>query len=312
MLKVRIFDAARRTEGLLDYPINGAHRGNDHRVVLSGPIWNGPGSEDDPWSGKTGRSVYTGEFTWEEQCNEYFCIDVLDRAKVLTVRTYVNDRLHVAADYDSPHRGLLISGRGVEMRFLGNDHDNTRVFAGHLDDQLFGRGGDDELAGNGGDDLIDGGAGYDELVGNGGDDRLSGDHGQDAIFGGAGSDRLSGGEASDRLRGGTGTDLIRGGAGSDLFLFKSLAEAGSGPGRDVIRDFDPTDDRLDLRGIDADAGRGGDQAFVLIGHAAFSGVAAELCQRRGVVSGDVDGDGDADFSIALPGAGPISEASILL
>ena len=216
----------------MDYPINGAHRGNDHRVVLSGPIWNGPGSEDDHWSGKTGRSVYTGEFTWEEQCNEYFCIDVLDRAKVLTVRTYVNDRLHVAADYDSPHRGLLISGRGVEMQFLGNDHDNTRVFAGHLDDQLLGRGGDDELAGNGGDDLIDGGAGYDELVGNGGDDRLSGDHGQDAIFGGAGSDRLSGGEASDRLRGGTGTDLIRGGAGSDLFLFKSLAEAGSGPGRD--------------------------------------------------------------------------------
>lgn len=76
--------------------------------------------------------------------------------------------------------------------------------------------------------------------------------------------------------------------------------------RDVITDFSQAqNDRIVLSAIDADSGTGGDQAFTFIGAGAFSNTAGEW---RAVaegpntrVEGDVDGDGTADFQLALLG-----------
>ncbi len=51
--------------------------------------------------------------------------------------------------------------------------------------------------------------------------------------------------------------------------------------------------------IDANTGVSGDQAFHFVGAAAFSGHAGELRFEGGVVSGDVNGDGHADFEIGV-------------
>ncbi len=57
--------------------------------------------------------------------------------------------------------------------------------------------------------------------------------------------------------------------------------------------------------IDADTGTGGNQAFAFIGSGAFTNVAGQLryAKQSGTtyVEGDTDGDGAADFVIALTG-----------
>ena len=76
---------------------------------------------------------------------------------------------------------------------------------------------------------------------------------------------------------------------------------------DVIRDFSQAaGDRIDLRGVDANIARAGNQAFDFIGTAVFSGQQGEL---RAVITGnsthiagDVDGDGRPDMVIMLDDA----------
>jgi 23S rRNA (adenine2030-N6)-methyltransferase len=77
-------------------------------------------------------------------------------------------------------------------------------------------------------------------------------------------------------------------------------------GQALITDFTPAQgDLIDLSGIDANALPGGDQEFAFIGTAAFSGTPGELRDDAGggttLVSGDVNGDGTADFAIRLAG-----------
>ena len=106
---------------------------------------------------------------------------------------------------------------------------------------------------------LTGGAGDDKLTGGAGADRLTGAAGADKLTGAAGDDHLSGGKGNDLLKGGTGKDVLVGGAGADEFVFHSVAEAGRGGQRDVIRDFSHRQgDEIDLSGIDAKR-RGGRQ-----------------------------------------------------
>jgi hypothetical protein len=58
--------------------------------------------------------------------------------------------------------------------------------------------------------------------------------------GGASDDTLIGNNAANRLTGGTGDDHLTGGTGADVFVF------GPGWGNDVVADFEPGLDRLDL------------------------------------------------------------------
>ena len=118
------------------------------------------------------------------------------------------------------------------------------------------------------------------------------------ITGNAAGNALSGAGGDDRLVGGLGSDVLTGGPGNDEFVFRAPAETWAGPGRDVIRDF-ARSDRITLAQIDADAIADGDQAFAFIGDAAFSRTAGELRYRDGIVSGDLDGNGAADFEIGI-------------
>ena len=142
------------------------------------------------------------------------------------------------------------------------------------------------------------------IFGGGGNDTLSGLDGNDTLRGQTGNDTLSGGDGDDLLVGGSGIDDLTGGAGADTFRFSTF-ESGTGANADRIQDFAQGSDIIEVAGIDADLLTAGNQTFSFIGNAAFSGAAGELrYYDNGVdtfVQGDINGDGAADFDIALTG-----------
>ncbi len=168
--------------------------------------------------------------------------------------------LHVRGSKSAEN--LLAADFAVDLRAGGGD-DVARGSAGDDilsgqsgDDRLFGRdggdalrGGDgaDRLDGGGADDALFGGADDDALFGREGADWLAGEAGDDRLTGGAGRDLLSGGAGDDWIHGGAGADRLIGGAGADVFVFAP------GDGRDVIVDFDPARDVLDLSRFGLDA-----------------------------------------------------------
>jgi Ca2+-binding RTX toxin-like protein len=194
---------------------------------------------------------------------------------------------------------------------------------------LNGGDGDDTLRASGGQDFFDGGDGIDTVSydpetevefgvkidlkrtlqdnpgsaldrftgienvdGTGANDTLRGDAGANSLFGGVGDDVLTGGG---------GADTLRGGDGGDRFVYKSLAAIDG----DRVIDLDAPD-FLDLRGIDADTTKAGNQAFKAVD--AFHGKAGELLltvdnpNGQTVAQADVDGDGVADATFFLNGS----------
>jgi Ca2+-binding RTX toxin-like protein len=138
---------------------------------------------------------------------------------------------------------------------------------------------------------------------------LTGSRRADVLMGGAGADTLIGGAGNDTLVGGAGADHLTGGVGADSFRFDSAADATG----DVVTDFNAAQgDKLDLRLIDANAGLAGDQAFAFIGSTGFGSVAGELRFAAGVLEGDVDGDGAADFQIQLSGVASLTDTNFWL
>lgn len=92
-----------------------------------------------------------------------------------------------------------------------NDHSNTHLVGSELEDVLRGVFGDDMLDGKGGNDL------------------------------------LIAGDGNDILIGGKGNDTLTGGAGHDIFLWQANDHGVEGsPERDIITDFNPQEDKLDL------------------------------------------------------------------
>ena len=155
-------------------------------------------------------------------------------------------------------------------------------------------------------------AGSETIVAGIGADTLTGDKEANHFFAGEGADTLRGakgddflyGEAgNDRLLGGFGRDLLTGGGGVDSYVFFSLAETPAGL-EDVIGDL-ANEDFINLAAIDANANKGGNQAFKLV--ADFTGKAGQV--QLTFLSGlnqtaldmDVTGDGIADARITLLG-----------
>lgn len=173
----------------------------------------------------------------------------------------------------------ILSGTPFADTLGGQDGDDS-ITGGAGDDRLIGRGGSDSISGDdgndliragGGNDLLDGGDGDDVLWDGGGadrhfgrlgDDLLVGRDGADTLFGGDGFDRIYGGLDSDELSGGGGRDFVFGGADNDLIFGgegddKLTGGEGEdvfviepGSGRDVIRDFEPGVDTIDLTALD--------------------------------------------------------------
>lgn len=198
--------------------------------------------------------------------------DVLENAGLIEGRV----NLGAGADFYDGRSGsttdVVSGGAGADRLWGGAQRD---VLVGDDgDDDLQGNGGDDFLAGGRGADRIDGGAGADtalfgdltlgvqldlqagtvvgagtgtitaveNAVGSDWSDVLRGDAGANSLFGAAGDDTLDGRGGSDLLSGEGGADLLTGGGGADTFVFAA------GGGRDVIADFAPGVDRLQVHG----------------------------------------------------------------
>ncbi len=193
-------------------------------------------------------------------------------------------------------------------------------------DTLTGSATNDTIGGGAGNDQITGGLGADQLRGNAGADTLSGGDGADLVRGMADNDLLRGGAGADTLRGEGGNDTLLGGAeadmlfgglGADAFRFAALTDSPNSAARDRIMDFSHGQgDVIDLSLLDAKTGTAGDQAFDFIEAAAFSGVAGQLRQSASgantLLTGDVNGDKVADFSILVMGAVTFVDADFVL
>ena len=138
----------------------------------------------------------------------------------------------------------FLDGR-KDSDFLQGVAGDDYLRGGDGDDHLEGGDDDDTLEGDADADTLLGGEGDDVLEGGSGTDTLYGDGGNDWIDGGSGDDHIDGGLGDDRIDGGAGVDLMAGGDGADTFVhYAWMPEIG-----DVITDFDPLEDILELHGI---------------------------------------------------------------
>ncbi len=197
----------------------------------------------------------------------------------------------------------LEGGAGGDV--LSGESGTDQLLGGEGGDLLLGGPGDDVLSGESGDDVLFGEADADRLEGGDGFDIVNGMSGEDALYGQGGVDVISGEDGADLIVGGAGADVLIGGAGADRFVVAALSDSQFGDGGDLVVDFQPGVDRIDLTAVDANTVAAGDQAFVFV--AAFTGVAGQAtltydaAAGRTVLSGDVDGDGRADLVLSLLG-----------
>lgn len=217
---------------------------------------------------------------------------------------------------------LILTGT-ADLRGTGNA----------LDNRMSGNAGDNRLNGEAGNDTISGGAGVDKLLGWTGNDVLSGNSGDDTVFGGDGNDTLEGSDGDDFLQGGSGADMIygaagedtlnggwsadtmSGGGGEDVFIFAAAGHIGKLAGsRDTISDFAHGVDLIDLSRIDANTGQAGNQAFTFVGTGVLGGAAGKLqyVKATGLLSGDVNGDGVADFALFLSSKPVVTATDLML
>jgi lysophospholipase L1-like esterase len=201
-----------------------------------------------------------------------------------------------AVTHDLPTRGGTPGGHPVAL-----SSSEKNISGSEAGDWLTGDTGINQISGRGGNDIIRGNSGNDRLDGGSGIDSLNGGSGHDFLYGSSGNDRLIGWTGNDTLQGGTGQDLLTGSSGDDTFLFVGVRESGTGSStRDVILDF-RDGDTVDLSRIDASSKTAGNQAFHTVAH--FTGSSGQLRWEKSgsgfLVSGDVNGDRNADFSIQV-------------
>ena len=217
---------------------------------------------------------------------------------------------------------FVLGGAGDDLLSLSFGDDSGA--GGQGDDTIIGEQGFDSLDGNAGADSLDGGTendtlnggeGNDSLYGGANNDRLTGGIGDDLLDGGNDRDSLFGGGGNDTLVGGQHFDTMAGGQGSDVFVFSLVTHIGTAAGnRDVITDFRAGIDIIDLTDIDANTTLAANQAFVFIGAGAFTSVAGQLRYSSvdGLLQGDADGNGVADFSLELATRPALTVLDILL
>jgi Ca2+-binding RTX toxin-like protein len=232
--------------------------------------------------------------------------------------------------------GLIDLGGGADTFNGGAKAETVRDAAGD-DTYNFGKGNDTYIAFNGigsNDDIVNGGKGIDTYdasaavgfltvnltthltAGDVGIDTVNGfenvigSDGGCSLTGSSVANSLIGGADNDILVGLGGRDVLTGGADGDTFRFLALSDSGpKASARDLITDFTQggpgISDIIDLSTIDAKTGGLPDDDFTFIGVSNFTGVKGQLRQSYSggntIISGDVNGDGKADFSFALKG-----------
>jgi Ca2+-binding RTX toxin-like protein len=244
----------------------------------------------------------------------------------------------------------IANGVVIENATTGSGDDSLRGNAAN--NNLSGGAGDDVLEGGLGNDFLIGGTGIDtasyangagpvtvnlatrtaqdtgaagsdrfssieNLTGSAFGDTLSGSAGDNTLAGGAGDDTLRGADGDDVLTGGTGWDKLLGGAGADTFAFAAGDTGATRATADLILDFSGAQgDTIDLSAFDASSTVTGDQAFTFIGTGAFTNVAGQLRLSTSgpnqYLSGDLDGNGVADFVVAVRASDVIQVADLVL
>ncbi|WP_426142880.1 M10 family metallopeptidase C-terminal domain-containing protein [Pseudomonas sp. DWP3-1-2] len=223
---------------------------------------------------------------------------------------------------------LALTGEGP-LNGIGNALDNV-VYAGAGDNVMDGRAGVDtvsylnatagitvKLSTSAQQDTLGSGLdtlkGFENLTGSQFADFLTGNSGDNWLTGGDGNDTLMGSAGNDVLIGGAGTDTLIGGSGTDTYVFSDLSEMGLGELADIIQGFKAAEgDKLDFSAIDARPQTEANDTFAFIGDAAFSANnIGELRFADGVLYGNIDSDGEADFSIQLTGVQTLQAADIM-
>ncbi|MFZ1426586.1 MAG: M10 family metallopeptidase C-terminal domain-containing protein [Geminicoccaceae bacterium] len=223
---------------------------------------------------------------------------------------------------------------------------NNDVLAGsNAANTLQGLAGNDLIRAQGGKDLVDGGDGSDFLDGGPGDDTIKGGTGVDlvtyagnapvavdlsskpatakrgsetdtlagieGVLGSSAADRFKGDAANNEFQGKQGKDTATGGGGRDTYFIKVVADSPAGAGRDVITDFTPGQDVIDLSNIDADAALPGQQLFRWVGKANLTGAAQLGYYVSGgntIVRASTDADAAAEVEIQLTGQKTLTAA----
>lgn len=227
-----------------------------------------------------------------------------------------------------------INGRGntLDNEMAGNVGDN--ILKGHQgDDTFYLSGGFDIYRGGKGSDTVSfqGQTGHlvidlasgtwtstnseedgaifisiENIIGDNGDDDIRGDNGANRLSGGTGDDTIRGGKGDDVLDGGWDRDILIGQKGADLFLFSEFGHSrATAETADVIRDFKPGQDQIDLSVLALTS---------FIGKDAFGNVAGELryVRKTGLLEADVDGDGITDFAIVLENNAKLTLTDLIL
>lgn len=122
-----------------------------------------------------------------------------------------------------------------------------------------------------------------------------------------------GGGGNDTIIASDAINVLDGGEGSDVYRFLSTLAADG----DTIMNFEPGD-RIDVSAIDANVGAAGNQQFQLISGGSFTS-AGQIRQSHivtddgefTILSGNVDGNTDADFEIAIKGRHHLTDTDIL-
>lgn len=120
-------------------------------------------------------------------------------------------------------------------------------------------------------------------------------------------DVLFGTKGANRLEGAGGFDQLTGRGGADRFVFAKPTDSHvAQDGLDLVTDFNRAQgDKIAVNLMDANTNVSGNQAFRFIGTAEFSRRAGQLrieeLEDGVLVSGDVNGDGAADFQFGLLG-----------
>ena len=216
-----------------------------------------------------------------------------------------------------------------------------KAIGGSGADTLIGNSADNTLVGGAGNDVLDGGRGFDKMLGGLGDDTYVVDDIDDRVteLAAEGTDTVKssvtysltsnvenltltgsaaingtgnglgniivGNSGANVLSGGGGKDVLTGGGGADQFMFSAVSDSGLSA-TDRITDFNWVEgDLIDLSRIDANSALAGDQAFSFVKafskQAGQATLAYDAASNTSTFSGDVNGDGVADFVLQIAG-----------
>ncbi len=166
-------------------------------------------------------------------------------------------------------------------------------------------------------DTLSGGAGRDTLTGDSFANNLIGGGDNDRLSSAGGNDRLEGGSGNDVLSASSGNDRLIGGTGRDVFVFDDRETGSSKAKADYITDFSGRrGDKIDLKLVDADTRKRGDQKFSFIGDETSFSKAGEVrfekTKSATYVYLNTDSDRAAEAVIKLKGSIELSKSWFML